>query len=77
MPGEIFFKVEMKRFNIRFYPFFTGMIQPAYMMGQLAVELLMNRIKKPAAPPTRIMLKSDFVPRNSVRELTEIKAGIG
>jgi LacI family transcriptional regulator len=46
-------------------PFFTSVNQPAYMMGQMAVELLIGQMKQKQVSATRIILESDLIRRNS------------
>lgn len=47
------------------HPFFTSMNQPAYMMGQMAVDLLMRQMKQKQAAPAKIILESNFCIRKS------------
>lgn len=48
-------------------PFFTTISQPAYMMGQMAVELLLRQIKQKEASATKIILESELIVRNSTK----------
>ena len=45
-------------------PFFTSMVQPAYLMGQIAVELLLRQIKQKDTS-ARVILESDLILRDS------------
>lgn len=49
-------------------PFFTSMVQPAYLMGQIAVELLLRQIKQKDTS-ARIILESDLIIRDSASRL--------
>lgn len=46
-------------------PFFTSINQPAYMMGQIAVDLLIRQIKDNNPSPTKVLLESDLCIRDS------------
>lgn len=52
-------------------PFFTSMVQPAYMMGQMAVDLLLRQMKQKDAPAARVILESELIIRDSVRDIKE------
>ncbi len=47
-------------------PFFTSVIQPAYMIGYMAAELLLKRLKNNGdTNPTRLILKPELITRHS------------
>ncbi len=46
-------------------PFFTSMVQPAYTMGQMAVELLLRRLKHISSTTTKVILEPQFFIRES------------
>lgn len=47
-------------------PFFTSVNQPAYLMGQMAMDLLKRRMKQKTVAPAKIVLECDLHLRNSV-----------
>ncbi|TCL61505.1 LacI family transcriptional regulator [Hydrogenispora ethanolica] len=53
-------------------PFFTSINQPAYMMGQMAVDILVHRMKHKNSSPTRVLLESNFLIRGSVKPARSI-----
>lgn len=48
-----------------FNPFFTSIIQPAYMMGHVAAELLLKRLKSKDAEVSRLQMQPRMVIRHS------------
>ncbi|MGE5582836.1 MAG: LacI family DNA-binding transcriptional regulator [Bacillota bacterium] len=47
-------------------PFFTSTNQPAYLMGQMAMDLLKRQMKQKNAAPAKIVLECELHVRNSV-----------
>lgn len=50
-------------------PFFTSMVQPVYTMGQMAVELLIRRLKQKTIAPTKVILEPQFIVRESTGKI--------
>ncbi len=46
-------------------PFFTSVVQPAHTMGQMAVELLLQKLKNRKSVATKVILEPQFVVRES------------
>jgi DNA-binding LacI/PurR family transcriptional regulator len=50
-------------------PALTTVAQPVVELGQVSVRLLLNRIRAPHEPPSRISLPTRLIERESVRPL--------
>lgn len=50
-------------------PFFTSMVQPAHTMGEMAVELLLRRLKNKNSTPTKVILEPQFFVRESTGKI--------
>ncbi len=52
-------------------PFFTSMVQPSRAMGEMAVELLLRRLKNKNIAATKVILEPQFVMRESTGKIEE------
>jgi LacI family transcriptional regulator len=56
-------------------PFFTSMVQPSHTMGEMAVELLMRRLKNKKSAPTKVILEPQFFRRESTAKVEMERGG--
>ena len=54
---------------IMMYPSITTIAQPIAELGQMSVSLLLERIKNPTAPPSRVLLPTTLIERESCRAI--------
>jgi LacI family transcriptional regulator len=50
-------------------PFFTSMVQPSHTMGEMAVELLLRRLKNKNSETTKLILEPQFFMRESTGKI--------
>jgi DNA-binding LacI/PurR family transcriptional regulator len=58
-------------------PGLTTIRQPAYDMGRLGVELLLEHVAKAVSRPVHKMLETSLVIRESTSEVSERRAAVG